>query len=256
VGIAGENLAAVCFDLFGTLVFFDQDKLCVNGARVSSARRTAHHLAPLLARYFPGLEPEDFASGLEAARIELHEEAAGELYEYPCEERFRRALCLGGVDRGAVGGAEVAALVNRHMENLAQAAFLPSSHGRILEELGERFKLALISNFDHAVTARKILEREKIDRFFSVVVISEEVGRRKPHPAVFRCALSALGLGPERVLHVGDSLIEDVAGAQSVGMRAVWVKGEQGEPSGVSPDFVVPDVGAVAELVTRAGRGR
>lgn len=249
MGIAGENLAAVCFDLFGTLVFFDQRKLCVNGVRVSAERRTAHHLAPLLARYFPGLEPEEFAAGLEAARVELREEAGGELYEYPCEERFRRALSLGGVDRAAIGRAEVAALVDRHMESLAQAAFLSPSHRPILEKLGEHFKLALISNFDHAVTARRILEREKINRFFSVVVISDEVGRRKPHPAVFRYALSALGLGPERVLHVGDSLIEDVAGAQGVGIRAVWVKGEQAELSGVSPDFVVPDITAVAELV-------
>ncbi len=255
MGIAAENLAAVCFDLFGTLVFFDETKLCANGVRVSAAHRTAHHLAPLLARYFPGLDPEDFAAGLEAARVELREEAAGELYEYPCEERFRRALCLGGVNPAAVGGAEVAALVNRHMENLAQAASLPPSHGPILEQLGKRFKLALISNFDHAVTARRILEREGIDRFFSVVVISDEVGRRKPHPAVFRCALRALGAAPERVLHVGDSLIEDVAGAQSVGMRTVWVKGEQGDPSGVSPEFVVPDITAVPKLVARAGRG-
>lgn len=61
-----------------------------------------------------------------------------------------------------------------------------------------------------------------IGRFFDVRVFSDEVGRRKPERAIFEAALGALGLRPEEVVHVGDDLDADVAGAKGLGMHAVW----------------------------------
>ena len=47
----------------------------------------------------------------------------------------------------------------------------------------------------------------------------------KPHPAIYKSALSMLGLPPSRVLAVGDSLRTDVAGAAGAGVDCVWVLG-------------------------------
>ncbi|MGQ5261058.1 HAD family hydrolase [Micromonospora sp. ZYX-F-536] len=58
---------------------------------------------------------------------------------------------------------------------------------------------------------------------FTAVVSSEAVGAYKPDRAMFTRALAALGLGAHEVLHVGDSLTNDVAGAHAAGIRAVWV---------------------------------
>jgi len=58
---------------------------------------------------------------------------------------------------------------------------------------------------------------------FTAVVTSEDVGAYKPAGAMFRRALAALGLAADEVLHVGDSLTADVAGAHAAGIRAVWV---------------------------------
>jgi len=58
---------------------------------------------------------------------------------------------------------------------------------------------------------------------FDAVVVSEAVRCYKPAPHIFRVALDALGVSPERVLHVGDSLHSDVGGAQSVGIATAWL---------------------------------
>jgi 2-haloacid dehalogenase len=58
---------------------------------------------------------------------------------------------------------------------------------------------------------------------FAAVVTSEDVGAYKPARSMFAAGLAALGLGPDEVLHIGDSLSCDVAGAQAAGIRAVWL---------------------------------
>jgi FMN phosphatase YigB (HAD superfamily) len=51
-----------------------------------------------------------------------------------------------------------------------------------------------------------------------------DVGHVKPHPRVFQAALDLLEVKPEEAIYVGDRLHEDVIGAQSVKMRAVWIR--------------------------------
>jgi HAD superfamily hydrolase (TIGR01549 family) len=85
-------------------------------------------------------------------------------------------------------------------------------------------RLGVISNtlqpgryMDRALARRGLLE------YFSTRTYSSDEGVAKPHPAIFQAALSAMGVPPTHALHVGDRLLADVAGAQSVGMRAVLI---------------------------------
>jgi 2-haloacid dehalogenase/putative hydrolase of the HAD superfamily len=75
---------------------------------------------------------------------------------------------------------------------------------------------------------------------FPAVVTSEDVAAYKPSPRVFQQALAVLGLRAEEVLHVGDSLSADVAGARAAGIAAVWVN-RRGRPvpDGMDPAFVI-----------------
>jgi 2-haloacid dehalogenase len=58
---------------------------------------------------------------------------------------------------------------------------------------------------------------------FAAVVTSEDVGAYKPDRAMFTRALTALGLMADEVLHVGDSINADVAGAHAAGIQTVWI---------------------------------
>jgi putative hydrolase of the HAD superfamily len=97
-------------------------------------------------------------------------------------------------------------------------------------------------------------QREKIERFalaahFDYIGIEGEVGHGKPHRIAYNTALEALGVDPSDCWMVGDNLEWDVAGAQAVGIRGVWLdKNGRGLPAdaGVVPDAIVR---SIAELL-------
>ncbi|RKR92163.1 2-haloacid dehalogenase/putative hydrolase of the HAD superfamily [Micromonospora pisi] len=85
---------------------------------------------------------------------------------------------------------------------------------------------------------------------FTAVVTSEDVGAYKPDRAMFTRALDALGLGPDEVMHVGDSFGADVRGAHAAGIRAAWVN-RRGRvaPDGTPVAYEVTDLAGLAALL-------
>ena len=83
---------------------------------------------------------------------------------------------------------------------------------------------------------------------FEAVVISDQVGWRKPSPIIFHEALNRLHLDPADALFVGDRPEIDVLGAKRVGMAAAWVNpGAEPLPEGIpKPDY---EVRALPELL-------
>ncbi|HEY3051032.1 MAG TPA: HAD family hydrolase [Gaiellaceae bacterium] len=111
----------------------------------------------------------------------------------------------------------------------------------LLEALGGRgLKLGLVSNaFDPGPLLHRDLEQLGIAERIDFAVFSSEVGKRKPHPAIFHRALDALDVAPEDALFVGDRLFEDVRGASEVGMttvQALWFRADE-NPDGAEPDY-------------------
>jgi putative hydrolase of the HAD superfamily len=88
----------------------------------------------------------------------------------------------------------------------------------VLTALKKSKILALISNFDHPPHARRVLTEVGLDRCFETIVISGEIGIKKPDPRIFRMALEATGLRPDQIVYVGDTQ-EDVDGAIAAGIR-------------------------------------
>jgi putative hydrolase of the HAD superfamily len=72
------------------------------------------------------------------------------------------------------------------------------------------------------------------------IVISEEVGIRKPDAEIFRLASERLGVAVSDVLFVGDHPEADVAGAANAGMRTAWLRRSRPWPSHLEP--LVPDL--------------
>lgn len=86
----------------------------------------------------------------------------------------------------------------------------------ILKTRGQ--KLGIVSNWDERL--RPLLAKLKLDAYFKTVIVSIEVGARKPACPPFHLACAALGTLPAETLHVGDSLETDVEGARSAGLQA------------------------------------
>ncbi len=112
------------------------------------------------------------------------------------------------------------------------ASLLPGTL-ELLGELSGKYRLGLLSNFTHPPAAWQILERLDLPRFFHTVLISGDLGYRKPHPMVFRELLDRLGEPADRVLFVGDDPEADVQGARNAGIEPVLTNcvADQGLPS-------------------------
>jgi FMN phosphatase YigB (HAD superfamily) len=92
----------------------------------------------------------------------------------------------------------------------------------ILDSLGGRdMAVGLISNATDL--ARKVLRRLDMERYFDPIIISSEIGHRKPEPEIFDMALKEAGVSPSRALYIGDKLAVDVKGASGAGMNAVLI---------------------------------
>jgi len=98
-----------------------------------------------------------------------------------------------------------------------------------LEGLRRRdFRLGLVSNATDL--ARKVLDNLDLSKYFEFMVLSDEVGIRKPSPEIFKVALKAAGTRPNRALYVGDKLSVDVMGASRAGLHAVLLDREDTYP--------------------------
>ncbi len=101
--------------------------------------------------------------------------------------------------------------------------------------------LGLVTNGD-ASQQRDKIERHGLGKFFQVVVIEGEFGAGKPDEAVYRHALDTLRVAPCDTCMVGDHLEFDVAGAQRLGLRGIWIdRAGAGLPAdaAVRPDDII-----------------
>lgn len=86
----------------------------------------------------------------------------------------------------------------------------------------------VVSNWD--ISLHDVLDATGLRPLVDGVVCSADVGASKPDPAVFVAALELAGARPEDVVHIGDSLEEDVAGARAAGIEPVLLNRDGGAP--------------------------
>jgi|YelNatPaOPRAMG01_1025707.scaffolds.fasta_scaffold07109_8 putative hydrolase of the HAD superfamily len=151
-----------------------------------------------------------------------------------------------GSSRAVLSSREVASLVlaglgirksDELLKELASAyensthSFKPRANPEIFEvlpslkEMG--LKVAVVSNTSFSASGvRALLRNAGIDDYsVDVVVSSSDIGSLKPQKRIFDELIYALGIEAHEVVHVGDSCLEDVLGALSRGLNAIYYTG-------------------------------
>ena len=108
---------------------------------------------------------------------------------------------------------------------LYEATVAETSKSReVLLSLKKQYPMVLVSNFYGNIAT--VLKEFKLDGIFDTIIESAVVGVRKPDPQIFTLGVEALGMQPDEVLVVGDSMDKDIIPASKAGCHTVWFKGE------------------------------
>jgi HAD superfamily hydrolase (TIGR01549 family) len=116
---------------------------------------------------------------------------------------------------------------------LSEMSFAFARNRPVLEELGQRYRLGVVSNFYGNLEG--VCESSGLAPLFGAMADSQRVGAEKPDPAIFQAALSALHAAPETAVMVGDSLRRDYEGARRSGLGFIWIAPE--DVQAVEPAF-------------------
>lgn len=220
-------MRAVLFDLDDTL--FDHQR-CARAALLGV--RDGHAC-------FAKLDPSEFEASHGRLLEELHAEVMAGRVELDAArvERFRRLYAWAGVDASQELAARAAAT---YRERYLDARIEVRGAAALLAVVKGHARIVVVSN-NLLEEQREKLRHCGLDRHVDALVVSEEAGVSKPDPAIFQLALERVGVSADEAVMVGDSWVNDIEGARSAGIRAVWFNRDGRS----SPD---PDVATIQSL--------
>lgn len=232
--IAGQ-ITTISFDADGTLWDFET-------VMRSSLAKTLAELQRL--------HPPQAGSLTVGAMIATREEVAGELrgkelnLEAVRYAGFRRTLEQIGLPDDDLAGRLTAFYLQRRFDDIT----LFDDVRPAFAALQGRYALGVVSN------GNTYPERVGLRDTFQFIVFAQDHGVAKPDPGLLRVATEQAGCSEQQLLHVGDSLEDDVLGAKEAGVWSVWLNraGEQNN-TGILPDFQVTSLLELAELGGRVG---
>jgi putative hydrolase of the HAD superfamily len=227
---------AVLFDWGGTLTTFHSVDM------IDAWRVAAEVLAPERA--------EEVAAALLEAERETWARTTSTMRSATTAEVLRTASAAVGLP------------VDEVMHDKAVASYLdhwaPTSRARpearpVLHALRDRgLRTGLLSNTHWPRRQHEEwLVRDGLLDLLDARVYTSDLTYVKPHPEAFGALLAEVGVEPARAVFVGDRLHDDVHGAQSVGMRGVWVRNSAVPGYDVTPDAVVDDLAELVGVVDR-----
>jgi len=183
----------------------------------------------------------------ESDRVATDAFNAGASSEGLREERSRHFLRLLGIKEDIAGNiTDMYVREYPHIDAPVDGAIT------LVRESRRRFKVGAVSNGFPDVQYRK-LETIGIRDAFTCIVLSEEIGIRKPDPRIFRKAAGLLGVPPSACLYVGDSYASDIVGAKAAGMTTCWLcrDGTYPENAEIHTDYAVNELDKLKQILER-----
>ncbi len=247
-----KKYQAVFFDLCGTLMQYRLDRLpliSVDGMQVEST-------TPLTYACFREFDRgqisfEKFYKDFMITSTEIEQEKNETGKEFLSSVRFDRFLDRLDADLGPRRTEIHRLLMDIHLEKVGQCLELLPRHKELLLKLKANYPMAIVSNFDDVKTVQNVLARDGITDLFKTVVISAEVGLRKPRKEVFLAASDRLKIPHEEILFVGDSWTHDIEGAKKIGMDTAWINPDHLPPptKAIQTDYVLSDLSELSRIL-------
>jgi putative hydrolase of the HAD superfamily len=245
-------IEAVTFDLWQTLILDDREL-----GRARTRRRLEGSLGALTdagyAFQFEQLQ-EAYRSCFRACRV-IHSEGK----DLTFDEQV--GMFINNIDEGLSQRLD-SQIVEQITYWYAEAFFefpppvAPEAY-KVLEEVrGMGYSVALISNtgMTPGRLFRRYLAQQDILDFFHVLTFSDEVRLCKPSTEMFHMTLEELGTTPDKAVHLGDHIQNDVLGANRAGMTSVLLGTAEGQEKVADPHLQVLTLGEFPKVLERLFR--
>lgn len=232
-------MTVVLFDFFGTLVRYSPSRSSQGYPRTDALLRRLGMSAPY----------EEWLRVWGEVSSALDRRSAETLVEYGMREVADAFLPEVGIppdDEHA--DAVIAAFIAEWNTGVTDIDGVPE----MLRDLATEHRLAVVSNTHDPDLVPDHLERLGIASYLDVVVLSVEVGVKKPHPDIYQTALALLGARPEDAVFVGDTVDADHAGPVRAGMRALLIGEDASVPASERIAGVTEVPSALHRLATEA----
>lgn len=225
-----QQFEVLSFDCYGTLIDWE------NG--ILKALKT------ILSSHSPNLSDKQILERF-AERESIQE--SGEYFKY--REILKRVVENFGAQ---LNFAPTEAELNALAESIKDWKPFPDTV-EALKALKKRYKLTIISNIDDDLFA---YTAKKLGVEFDWIITAQQVKSYKPSLQNFEFAIQRMGIEPNKLLHVAQSVYHDVVPAKTMGITAVWVNRRQGKegfgatvPASGNPDLEVPDLKTLVSLI-------
>ena len=236
-------LRAVIFDLGGTLVHFPSwDESASEKWTASYAALSALGLAPP--------DRDAYVQAMREAELGHWKRVEDEQWSGPptgiVQEGFRR-LGIAADERTLL-----TAMDGYAASTVGWSQLFPDTVTTLVTLRGQGYRIGLLSNTWWAAEWHNAdLAAHGCGALIDALVYTSDLPRSKPHPSVFLEAVDRLNVEPAQAVMVGDRMIDDISGAQAVGMRGIWRRNaETPVPDGIRPDAVIEALAEVPPLVT------
>ncbi len=235
-------MKAVLFDLGHTLIdYYDDWK--------GPEERVVDRVYQMVSQRAPGVDRDEFVTHLSGSLAHARERKTQEMVEVPlvdlmgqCLEHYR-----------ALDEDNLRDSLEIFYGVLLEDRRLVSGAVELLHGLKERgLALGLISDVAWGLPSEypmRDIQHFGLDAYFDDYVFSTDVGLRKPHPKVFKIALSNLGVSASEAMYIGNSLAHDIRGAKGVGMKAVLKRSTYCPMAEVQADHTISSLDEVEALI-------
>ncbi len=120
----------------------------------------------------------------------------------------------------------------------------------VLDELNKAFQLVSLTN-GNADTVKT-----GVDHWFDFVLNSATVGKMKSEPDIYWQVQKRANINARQMVHIGDHPLQDISGAKSAGVFAIWLNREQKQwpLEDCQPDAIISSLHELLPLLRKLNK--
>lgn len=210
---------SVLFDLVGTLVEESSSVLNTKKGYYEIQVKAIHYS---LEKDGISVDWSSFMKRYEQVRVKQKASSKQTLREYDMCKRVSDTLRFFNHDVPSTSNI-IRRAVDAYMISYINSLQIRHPTYDLLRTLNAKYKLGLVTNFPYSPGAYRVLDQFALRPFFKAVVVSGEVGWKKPSQHIFEIALSKLSFKPEEAIFVGDDYEADIVGAKKAGIKTIFL---------------------------------